>query len=321
MAGWNIPYALSLPPFGPDPSFIPGDKTYGPIGEEPRAPVLQTSPAGGGGMKRRLVCRQSHVLDWLIFYSTVQPLDPYCLNGVLWEFSAEPFEKQLRISNSAIEELFPGLAYYELAVLNLSYEATGMRYYPGMGVVKEEQKPRLEQVPAGIQRYMVNQTGTTEGPTLTWRDNDPKGNNFLYYGEHPQCSVGSREIILTFPFAPSGAEPFAEGSVNSDAFTLPVTGDVCTPATLKYMGVAKEASVVIPAVGIFTGLMRYRKSFVFHYLNANLGPVPQESGGGGLLTWNTYWRARDQAVGQMQDMNGDPYLQYTPESYARNWWL
>lgn len=312
-----------LPPFGPDPAFNPYDPVGSPIGEEQRAPVLHTTPGGGGGVKRRLVCKQCQVLDWLRYYTSEQPLDPYCLNGVLWEFTAEPFEKQLRISTTAIESVFPGLAYYELAVLNLTYDSTGNRWYPGFGVVKEEQKPRMHQAPVGVVRGAFTESAPNasgQPGTLEWTVSDGGTNaeseTAIYYGEAPHLEVGSREILVTFPFAPTGNEPLAEGVVNSDIFQLPVSGDICPASTLKYVGCAKEASVVIPSVGIYTGLMRYRKTFVFHYLNAKLGNTNT------YLRWNSYWRARDQSVGPMKDMTGQAYLQYTPWAFSScNWWL
>ena len=315
---WNITDALSRSPFGPDPNWRFNDPAGSPIGEEPRAPSWSTTSGGGGKTQRRLLIKQAQAWNWLEFFTATQPLDPYTLNAVAFEISCEPFEKQLRLSTTAIESLFPGLAYYELAVLTLVYESTGMRYYPGQGTVKEEQKPRIESVPAGIVRYFGG-AGAVEGGTLTWASSDgnPISTNHLYYGDHPHCEVGSREIAITFPFAPTGAEPFGEGAVNTDAFQFPVTLDVCPPGTLKYMGVAKEASVVIPAVGIYTGLVRYRKTFIFHYLNAAVGPP-----GTNRLRWNTYWRARDQLVLTMEDMNSNPYWQYTPLPFnAVNWWI
>ena len=122
--GWNITDALSRAPFGPDPAWRANDPIGSPIGEAPHAPSWQTTPGGGGGTKRQLICKTAQVLNWLLYYTAEAPLDPYTLNAVLWDFKVEPFEKQLRISTTAIESVFPGLAYYELAVLNLTYEST-----------------------------------------------------------------------------------------------------------------------------------------------------------------------------------------------------
>jgi len=257
----------------------------------------------------------SDVWNWYEYFTATAPLDPYTINAVLFDFHQRPFEKQQRLAGNTLT-FGPGVANYEISLLDLVYESQGCRYIPGYGTVKEDQRPRLEQVPIGVLRSF---TGTAGEGTLQWAISDGGSGEFpnaLYYGEHPHCEVGSREITLTFPFAPTGAEPFGEGTVNSDSFQLPVTGDVYAPGQLKYMGCAKEASVVVPSVGVYTGLVRYRKSFIFHLLKANLGI------GDSLLTWNHYFRARDQSVEQILDMNGRPYTQYGLASFStQNWWL
>jgi len=285
----------------------------------PGYPEYFTTPGGGGGTRRLLMVYASEVNDWIIFFTVTAPLCPYTLNAVVWNIKQRPFEQQERVAANLA--FGPGIALYDFSLLEIEYESTGMRYFPGQGVVKEEQRPRIESVPTGIMRYSVSAVGN-EAPTLSWVHGDPQLNTFLYYGEHPHCEVGSREISVTFPFAPTGAEPsFGEGSVNSDAFQLPVTGDICPPGTLKYMGCAKEASVVIPAVGIYTGLIRFKKTFIFHYLNASVG-VNNSGISGQRLTWNWYFRARDQLIGQMQDMSLDPYYQYRPAVFSsQNWFL
>jgi hypothetical protein len=249
-------------------------------------------------------------------------LCPYTLNSNLWEISVAPFEKQLRDSTVEWETLFPGIGFHEFVVLTLVYESHGMRWYEGLGVVKEEQRPRPEQVhvatyhPSMDTNVAPNTAG--EPGTLEWNPGDSSGTSAstaLYYSESPNLIVGGREILITFPFAPSGNEPLAEGVVNSADFQLPVTGDICPAESLKYMGCAKEASVVIPAVGISTGLIRYRKTYIFHYLNAMVGAQ------GVRLNWNWYWRARTQTVCRLKDMYGETYYQHTPVSFDVNWWL
>ena len=308
-------FNFGIMPFGPDPAFNAADPVGSPLGEEPHAPILNTTPAGGGGMKRRCLCLQRQVLDWLRFFTTVQPLDPYTLNGVLWEFTASPFERQLRVCPSAIEALFPGIAYVELAVLDLVYQSTGMKFLFDLGVVKEESKPRLEQEPVGVVRQFNSAAGNE---SLTWQTADGSGeptDHALLFGEHPHYESAGKELIVTFPFALTSQEPFAEGTINGDTFTMLVSGDTYAPGTLKYMGAAKETSVVIPAVGIYTGLTRTRKSFIFHYRSP-------ANASGGVVDWNMRWRARDQTWGYMLDMNGNVYTQYPAKPFgAVNWFI
>ena len=292
-----------------------------PLGEEPEHPEVRTSTGGGTTTKRLLHCLSCDVWNWYLYFTSENPLCPYSLNAVAVDFHQRPFEKQERIAG-LIDTYGPGYANYEWSLLEVAYESQGMEYFPGQGTVKEEQRPRIENVPIGVMRGFMPQTDSTDLRTLQWSvdDGGSSPTKAMYYGEHPHCEVGSREIILTFPFAPTASDlPWGEGSVNSDTFQLPVTGDICPPWTLKYMGVAKETSVVIPCVGIYTGLKRTRKSFIFHYLNANIGnAVPNSTPA--PLTWNQYFRARDQETNTLTDMNGNAYLQFTPVSFSSvNW--
>ena len=249
------------------------DPLVNPLGEMPGYPRWRTTPAGGGGTQRSLWCSTVDVNNWMLYFTVTAPLDPYTMNGVCWEFSVKPFERQQRLAVSPA--IFgPGVATFGYSILDIQYESTGMRYFPGLGVVKEEAKPRDEHVDVG-----VTYSRGGYGPAgLTWDANDhdpsnPNGNVFI--GEHPHMVIGGAEITLTFPFAPTGLEPFPSGGLtssqpgqgycNSDYFTMPVSGDTYAPGTLKYMGRASEPSVVIPAVGIYTGLVRYRKAFRLHY--------------------------------------------------------
>lgn len=313
-----------MTPFGPDPTFNAADPLGSPLGEEPRAPAWQTTPAGASKLERRLVCRQCQVVNWINYFLLEAGVhaDPYIGNCNLWEIKCEPFEKQLRISTTAIEAVFPGLAFYDLAVLTLTYENAGMRLLPG-GIMKEESRPRLEQVPTGIVRMMMgaDKEPNTEGEpgTLMWTTSDggsdTASRRALYYGDHPRMEVGSREIVLTAPFSGTATAPFNEGVVNNAAFTLPCSGLVAPTWALKYMGTSVEASVVLPQVGVVSGLIRYRKSHVFHYLNATVGKD------GWSLTWNRYFRARDQRTDTMKDMKNAFYYQHTPVDFGTylNW--
>jgi hypothetical protein len=273
-----------------------------PIGCMPGSPSFTTSPGGGTSAKASLVCLQADVFNWMLYF-TQNPIDPWTFSSNLWTIAQKPFEKQQRTAPfGATGGIGAILAQYQLSIIEATWESQGMRFYPGLGVVKEEMKPRMQQEGVGAAR---SYGGTS--PNLVWSSDDPSGTDNVYYSEHPRLEWGGAEFIMTFPFAPTALEPLYPGSVNNAAWTSFVLGITFAPGTLKYIGPAKETSVVIPSIGSYTGLTRCRKSFLFHYRSAN---------------WNLYWRARDQQWLTMLDLNGSVYMQHTPVNYSSiNWFL
>jgi hypothetical protein len=260
-------------------------------GEAAGFPKYKSTPAGGVTVYRALHVLAADLGNWIIYFLE-NPIDPYTQCGNLWEYSVAPFDKE------AIGQVTPpGVASYQLLTLNLTYESQGMRFYPGYGVVKEEIKPKPLAEPVGVTRaYASGQ------PSLKWSDGAP-----VYYGEHPHIEWSGEELAITFPFAPSAASPVANGTVNSAPWTSFVLGLTFDAGTLKYAGQADEASVVIPAIGIATGLIRYRKTHILEFRDHD---------------WNTFWRARDQTWNYMKDDTGSPYYQYPYANFAgTNWFV
>ena len=274
-------------------------------GEEPGHPWYETHTGGGVTTHRRLLVNSEDVLNWYLYFVMINPLDPYTNSAVAWDFHQQPFEKQERVAGG----IAAGYADYEFSQLDIMYEGgPGYRYIPGCGVVHEEMKPRLEQEPIGIARQQIAASGSDN---LVWATNDSNVQNFLYYGEHPHFESGGMELVLTFPFAGVGNEPWLPGTINSDTFTTAVGGSIFAPGTLKYVGMTSIPSVVIPAAGIYAGVMRYRVSFHFHFR------CPANAAGN-IIDWNMHWRARDQTWGYMKDATGAVYKQYPAKPFGTN---
>lgn len=265
-------------------------------GERQEYPKYKTSPGGGCTVYRSLDVLAADVNDWIVYFTT-NPIDPYTMNGNCWEIVVHPFDKE-QITAASI--YVPGVASYQLAVINITYESVGMRWYPGLGVVKEEISPRAERIGVG------GTQGSEDEDNLVWATADSNGSKALFHGEDPDFTLGGAEVKVTFPFAPTGSQPFAPGSVNDAPVTMLVSGNTFDTGCLKYIGPEIEASVVIPAVGIYTGLVRYKKSFVFHYRSHD---------------WNEYWRARDSSWHKMEDQDGNTYEQYTPTTFTPLSWF
>jgi hypothetical protein len=241
----------------------------------------------------------------MIYFQT-NPIDPYTNNSNLWTMVQKPFEKQYR--SQGLSYIFgPGYAQYNLSVLSLTYESVGMRWYPGFGVVKEEYLPREQHEQVGVLKQYGGDTSTD---TLKWatKDSGAPPTDVMYFGEHPEFSYGGGIYKVTFPFAPSASEMFEPGSVNDDAWTPYVLNMNPFPqGTLKYIGMEAESSVVIPDIGIYTGLMRTRKTFIFNYRTRD---------------WNYRWRARDQSWNLMLSASGANYIQYPYVNFnSVDWWL
>jgi hypothetical protein len=279
-------------------------------GEEPGFPRWKSSPAGGVRLQRELLVLTNDLANWLYFFTAQAPIDPYLTATNLWEFGARSFEKQERIQYDT-SLAGPAVAYYQYSILELTYESEGMRFFPGQGIVKEEHHEAMFQEPVGIARLGAGaDPGAAVNHSINWSDGEA-----LFYAEHPHFETPGSKIVLTFPFAPTSNEPFPYGTVNDNAFTMPCSEITYPRGTLMFAGFAeKSTSVVIPALGFFTGLTRTRKAMVFHYRN----PANEASA---VVDWNTRWRSRDQQWMTMKDQTGSPYHQFPYQNYDLTSWF